>query len=80
MLEMVLESEKELKELAYAIYLVSPDNNIKDFYVIRGWKVDTLKGFKPRLADRHDVSMRVFCCCFVLFCLFVCLLFIIHLL
>lgn len=63
MLEMVLESEKELKELAYAIHLVSPDNNIKDFYVIRGWNVDTLKGFKPRLADRHDIGGTTACCC-----------------
>ena len=68
MLEMVLESERELKELAYAIHLVSPDNNIKDFYVTRGWKVETLKGFKPRLPDRQDVSsvcVCVFVCVFV---------------
>ena len=52
----MLESEKELKELAYALYLVSPDNNIKDFFISRGWNTDILKGFKPRLSDRHEVD------------------------
>ena len=55
----VLQSEEQLRELAYAIHLVSEYNNIKALFKTKGWDVSVLTGFRPRLGKSISVHYHM---------------------